>query len=242
MQLVYIDVETSPHVAYVWGLHQENIGVSQLIAPSRMLCAAYAINDGAPKFVSEWTCGRDKMLARLWKVLDGADAVVHFNGVSFDEKVLYREFLQAGYPPPSSFASIDLWRAAKKFRFASSKLEQVLRELGLPNKFHTDFSLWKRVLEGNKAAQREMRKYNLQDVRVLQDLYARLLPWITQHPNVALIDGVPSGCTYCGSVAVKKNGYAYTAAGKYQRYRCTACGAQVRGARSLSTTEYRRAA
>lgn len=242
MKTTYLDVETSPHLCYSWNLWNATIGPSQVVSPSRLLCAAWAVDDGAPRFVSEWTTGRDAMLDRLWNVLDKTDTLVTYNGASFDEKVLYREFLQAGMPPPSTFATIDLYRAVRaRFRFASNKLDAVLGELELPGKVKTDFGLWRDVLDGKVAAQRKMRRYNLADVRILPALYKRLLPWLPSHPNVALLNGVPDGCVHCGSTAMKKNGRAYTATGAYQRYRCSGCGAQLRGSKALSTSTMRRA-
>jgi hypothetical protein len=74
-----------------------------------------------------------------------------------------------------------------------------------------------------------MKKYNIQDVRLLEKLYKRLLPWIKNHPNQGVYSGTKGVCKVCSSKSLKKNGFEYTGVGKYQRYRCNSCGAPNRG-------------
>ena len=60
--------------------------------------------------------------------------------------------------------------------------------------------------------------------------------------NLALHDAIPNGCPVCGGVIFTKNGFSYTGISKFQRYRCSTCGAPVRGKKALSTAEYRQVA
>lgn len=242
MRKLFLDIETAPHVAYVWKLYDENIGASQLIQPGRVLCVAYKFDDEPMRFSSEWgEGGAPRMAGDVWTALDEADAVVHYNGVSFDEKHLNRLFLQSALPPPGSYKTIDLYRVVKqRFKFASSRLAQVVEELDIrEGKLKTDFSLWSGVLEHDASAQRKMERYCKEDVRLLPELYDALLPWIERHPNVALYGGSVDACTRCGSPNVYKNGVYYTGASTFQRYRCRECGGESRGAKRLDTTNTR---
>lgn len=251
MRKLYIDIETSPHQVYCWGLWSENIGVNQIIEPSRVLCVAYAFDDEPMQFVSEWGSGkvsaarqRELMIQQLWFVLDETDAVIHYNGASFDETHLNREFLQAGLNPPSRFQSIDLYRTVKRrFRFAANKLEQVAKELELrEGKIKTDFELWKGVMDENPASQALMEQYNREDVELTRELYKELLPWIDRHPNAALYENdTLMRCTRCASTNLTKDGFARTSAGTFQRYRCGECGGQSRGMKRGATTPLREA-
>jgi len=245
MRTLYLDIETTPHVAFVWRLFQENVGPSQLIEPSRLLCVAYAFDDEDMWFASEWQHGNLDMVDQLWRALDEADAVVHYNGTSFDEKHLNREFLQVGLRPPSPYATIDVYRTIKqRFKFASSKLEQVARELEVRDgKLKTDFSLWRRVMEGDADAQAEMEAYNRQDVELLRELYPMLLPWMRRHPNAALYDtdGEVLACTRCASTEVQRRGYALTSTGRYPKFQCLKCGGWSRGINRVGTTPLREA-
>ena len=244
MKKLFLDIETSPHQVYCWGLWSENIGVNQIIQPSRVLCVAYAFDNEKMQFVSEWQDGRKKMIEVLHTVLDKADAVVHYNGVSFDETHLNREFLQAGLNPPSKYQSIDLYRTVKRrFRFAANKLEQVAKELELrEGKIKTDFELWRGVLAGYGASLLLMEQYNREDVELTRVLYKELLPWIDRHPNAALYENdTLMRCTRCASENMTKDGFARTSAGTFQKYRCGECGGQSRGMKRDATTPLREA-
>jgi hypothetical protein len=242
---LFLDIETSPHVVYTWSLYDQHVGMSQIISPTRVLCMAYAFDDGPMKFVSEWgRGGRHVMISTIHGVLSEADAVIHYNGTSFDEKHLNREMLQEGFTPPAPYETIDIYRTIKqRFRFASSKLAQVAAELELNDqKIKTDFGLWKGVLGGDRQSRAEMRRYNIQDVELLRELYPLLLPWINRHPNVALYeDGEAITCTRCGSTNLIRDGYKRTSAGRFQRYSCNDCGGYSRGAKRLVTTPLREA-
>jgi hypothetical protein len=244
MKKLFVDIETSPHVAFVWRLHDENVGLNQLIEPTRMLCVASQFdNETEPALNAEWQQGgHRKMVRGIHGALDDADVVVHYNGQSFDEKHLNREFLQAGLQPPSAYKTIDLYRVVKqRFRFASSKLEQVARELEVrEGKIKTDFELWRRVMEKDPAAREEMEYYCREDVALIVELYDLVLPWIDRHPNAALYEGDSlMRCTRCASDNLVKNGHSYTSAGVFQKYRCRECGGQSRGSHRISTTPLR---
>ena len=78
-----------------------------------------------------------------------------------------------------------------------------------------------------------MRKYNIQDVVITEDLYDLIKGWIKNHPNHALYveDQDSPICRNCSSSAVKSNGPEYDTTGvfAYQRYKCNDCGANLRG-------------
>jgi len=86
-----------------------------------------------------------------------------------------------------------------------------------------------------------MEAYNRQDVVLLEPLYERLLPWITNHPNLRLT-GDPEGCPNCGATELRREGFALTATGKYQRWSCKGCGAWSKSGRREAGTDIRGAA
>jgi len=243
MRKLFIDIETSPNVVYAWDLFNQNIGVNQIIEETRIICVAYKFDDGKMQFASEWGVGHEKMIEEVWDAVDAADALVHYNGRSFDERHLNREFLQAGLDRPSRCETIDLMLAVKnQFRFASNKLAQISKQLDVGEKIKTDFDLWADVLAGDERARTLMEKYNRKDVQLLVDLYDLILPWIDKHPNVALYEDSPTGepqCTRCGSSDLTKEGFRRTTAGKFQLYKCGACASVSRGYRRLNTTPLR---
>lgn len=165
-----------------------------------------------------------KICEDLHKLLAEADVVVAHNGNSFDVKVINARFLFHKLPPPAPFKTVDTKLAVKKVaRFNSHKLDDLGKLLGEGKKVKTDFDLWLGCINGDKAAWAKMVKYNKQDVILLEKIYLRILPWISNHPNLTLLDS-RAACPKCGSPKVQKRGYAYSATRKYQRMQCTSCG------------------
>ena len=172
----------------------------------------------------------DDHITKIWEMIDKADAIIHYNGVAFDMKHLNREFLLSGLGPPSKYQNIDLLKEMRKnFKFASNKLEWTSIQLGYEGKVQNrGMQLWLDCLNDDASAWREMKKYNVQDVRLLEDVYHDLRPWIVNHPNYALyLKADRPTCRNCGSGKVKENGYERTSVKTYKRYKCLNCGANL---------------
>lgn len=242
-RILLIDIETRPNLGYVWSLWQQNVGIGQLKEVSEVICyGAKWVGEKKVHFQSAHHDGKEAMLQGVWDLLNEADFVVGWNSKSFDMKHLKREFLLAGMPPTSPWKDLDLMLAVRsQFRFTSNKLDYVSQQMGVGAKVkHEGFQLWLDCMAGDEAAWRKMKKYQIQDVLLLEPLYERLKPWIPNHPNVNLYDG-GDGCPLGSSHAFEKRGYAYTGVAKYQQYHCTqeGCGKWFRGKTMLSTTEAR---
>ncbi len=232
MKTLFLDVETSPTVATVWGLFNQNIAINQLLGNSEVLT-----------FVAKWHgdkgCidgslmrdGKRRMIRRVHRLLADADSVVTWNGNGFDLKVLNKEFLLLGMAPPAPFKSVDLLNTARKrFRFTSNKLDYVSQQLGLGSKVkHRGHQLWLDCMSRKREAFDEMLEYNTMDTLLLERVYDRLLPWIKGAPNVSVHTGTLC-CPRCGSTKFQRRGYTVTHSGKYARHQCLAdgCGAWFR--------------
>ena len=68
-----------------------------------------------------------------------------------------------------------------------------------------------------------MKKYAKQDVDLLVDVYERLRPWATTHPNRNVIDATLHACPTCGSNQLHKRGARVTRTMTYQQYQCQRC-------------------
>jgi DNA polymerase elongation subunit (family B) len=230
----------------VWGLWDQNVAVNQIAESAEMLCwSAKWTTKTKIHSRSVFHDGREKMLADLWKLLDEADAVVHYNGRRFDIPHVNREFLEMGMDPPSPYKQIDLLQAVKRrFRFPSNKLEYVSSALGIGEKLqHGGFELWLGCLANEKSAWQTMRQYNINDVALTEMLYWKLLPWIPNIPSHAAYSG-SEVCPACGSSRLEKRGtrWAYTAQSKYQRYVCKDCGKWSRATKAVHTVGIREVA
>ena len=237
-KVLCIDIETVPHLVWAFGLHDQNIGINQIAETGGVVCfAARWMHQTKVRFHADWVDGHDGMIDEAWKLLDQADAIVAYNN-PFDVKHLNREFLLAGKPPPTPHKDIDLLRVARqRFRFASNKLDHVATELGLGSKIkHAGFDLWRGVMEGCPKAQRQFKRYNVQDVKLTCELYERLKPWIRNHPHLGLFGGDMDGCPTCGSTERTDAGTATTPTSKFPAYRCDGCGALYKIPRRIGDT------
>lgn len=240
MRTLLIDIETAPNLVWAWGLYDQNININQIVEPARMLCfSAKWLDEKKTMFYSEWDDGHTEMVQAAHDLLDEADVVVHYNGKRFDIPHLNREMVLEGLTPPSPYAQIDLYQTVKtRFRFASGKLDHVAQELGVGHKVrHEGVDLWLKTMNGDTAAQKRMRRYNIGDTVLLEGLYYKVQPWIVGHPNRRLYDG--HVCPICGAPAAKmqRRGFAYTGTGKYQQYQCQVCGSWSRDSRRYDGTK-----
>jgi hypothetical protein len=105
----------------------------------------------------------------------------------------------------------------------SRKLDFVAQRLGLGAKTkHKGMELWRACMDGDKAAHKVMERYNRQDVNLLEKLYGELLPWIPQHPNLAIESG--HSCPKCGSEKLQARGFLQSVTRRYRRWQCRDCG------------------
>ena len=236
MKILLLDIETAPNVAHVWCLWQQNVGLPQIIEAGYVMCyAAKWLGERVTYFASV-VDGERKMLAGVHKLMGEADAICHYNGARFDIPTLNREFIVNGYLPPSPAKNIDLLKVARnKFKFPSNKLDYVAKVLGVEQKLkHRGHQLWIDCMAGKKEAWEEMRRYNIQDVNVLEQVYEKMLPWIGNHPNVGVYDDVPDVCPNCGGSHFMRRGVAVAQLLKYHRFQCKDCGKWVRGTKTIS--------
>lgn len=241
MKILLLDIETAPNLAYVWGLWQQNVSINQIEAAGYVLCwSAKWLGSKELIFDSVKKSGKKRMLARIHKMLDEADAVIHYNGVKFDIPTLNKEFIKSGMNPPSPYKNIDLLPVCKRqFRFESNKLDYVASSLGLGNKVkHQGFELWVKCISGEEKAWQQMEKYNRHDVVLLEKLYYKIRPWIHNHPNMAAHDDI-DGCPKCGSSKYQARGTATSRARKYRRYQCTSCGGWFHGVAMSKPSEFK---
>jgi uncharacterized protein YprB with RNaseH-like and TPR domain len=180
MKILLLDIETTPMQVYAWGLWDQNISIDQIIKSTEMLCfGARWLGEKKVIFKSVHHDGKQAMLEELHKLMSEADLLVGWNSAAFDHKHINREFLENGMTPPSPVKDLDLMSVTKaNFLFPSNKLDYVAQKLGVGAKVkHSGFSLWIKCMDGDEKAWAEMKKYQIQDVNLLVDLYEKLLPW-----------------------------------------------------------------
>lgn len=227
MKRLILDIETAPNTAFTWGLWNQNVAINQIVEPGYVLCVGAKWHGEDEYFFASLPNGRREMLLATYELMEEADAIVHYNGTSFDIPTLNREFVTEGLAPPARARDIDLLTTVRKqFKFPSNKMAYVAHALGVgekPSSFNMD--LWRACMNGEAWAWEEMEEYNLNDIDLTEALYDRLLPWIKGHPNMGLYSGDGSPvCPNCGSHNLHRRGYVHSKVLTYQRYRCLDCG------------------
>lgn len=235
MKILVFDIETAPLKSYVWGIWNVNLGHSLNMLESDWFMLTWSAkwlfddNVMSDKLTSEEVLNEnDKRITKsLWDLLEEADVVVAHNALKFDIKRINTRFLKNGLTPPMPYQVVDtLIHARRRFNITSNKLDYIGKFLGLGEKLATGgFDLWKRCMQGDSEALTEMETYNIQDVRLLEDVYMTLLPYIKLHPNVGLFvaEDVHT-CPSCGSHDLKWEGVYTTYANQYEAFRCGGCG------------------
>lgn len=230
-KLLYFDVEWSPTLAYTFVAWDANISPQQVVEDGGLLCVCWKLDSGPYEFRSAWEDGKEKMISDLAAAIAEADAVISYNGDKFDLPKVQGELLRLGLPPLPPVTSIDLIKSVKKLGYFRNALGYVAPFLGLGKKLkHEGFNLWREVLEGDAQAQKKMKRYNIQDVRLLVNMYKKLRPFVKNHPHLGFTK--PEACPTCGGTHVQKRGVTRTRSFITQRLNCQTCGSWFSGKRS----------
>lgn len=246
-KILVFDIETAPALAWVWSAYETNvIAIEQ---DWYMLSFAYrwlgsdrnyfvGLNQD-PDFTPH-TTNDLYVVEKLWELFNKADIVVAHNGDKFDIKKANSRFLYHRLDPPTSYRSIDTLKETRRF---FNNMKNDLNSLAglyleeLEKTPHSGFRMWQGCMVGDPAEWRTIKRYNIQDVVILEALYLLIRPWIGSpgkqgHPNLAQWASGERACPKCGSpdlapVALFRRVHVYT------EWRCGNC-------RGLSRSRLRR--
>ncbi len=231
-KILVLDVEWRPTLAYVWRAWDENVSPDQIVEHGGLLCVGAKWVGEKTELFSEWEHTHEGMLELIHDMMSHADAIITYNGDKYDLPKLYGEFLLYGMAPPPPCTSIDCLKAVKKFGLFRNSLAFVGPFLSIGGKLeHEGFMLWKKVMAGNKDAQKRMAKYCVQDVDLTEELYFKIRPFIRNHPHLGRTG--KEQCPACGGTHVQSRGTRRTRAYKIQRLACQdpSCGHWFDGTR-----------
>ena len=245
-KILFWDLENSPNVGYSWGKWQQDI--IEFVDEWRLLSFSVKWQGGKQitKCLADYegydasNPNDEQLVTELWSYLNDADILIGHNGDRFDRRKAYTRFVELGLPPPQPSKTVDTLKQARKhFAFNSNKLDDLGRRLGVGRKVQTGgFQLWRDCMAGDERAWSRMKKYNAADVRLLEAVYNRMLPYMTAHPNLNVLTNREIGCPKCGDSNIQHRGFHYTATGKSRRYQCQGCMGYSTG-KHIKTTEVR---
>jgi DNA polymerase elongation subunit (family B) len=231
-KVVFLDIETSPSLGFVWGKYEQDVIEFErdwyiMSYAAKWQNGSFEVNSLQDmKGYSHNIRNDEKLVKKLWDILDKADIVIAHNGDKFDLRKINARFAFYRLNPPSPYKTIDTLKIARKyFKFDSNRLDDIGRYLGIGRKLqHTGFSLWKGCMEGDGSSWKLMKKYNKQDVILLEKVYEEFKRWVINHP----ITNELGNCQNCGG-NLQARGFNLSLAGRKQRYQCIGCGAWSQG-------------
>jgi hypothetical protein len=212
MRILTLDIETSPHEVYAFNVWQQNIAANQIIAPTAMLTWA-----------AKWK-GERKIQFREWADEDFHETLHHMLNVH----------------PTRPVPTVDLLTQVirKRFKFPHNRLDYVAQRILGETKLETGgFELWPAFMRGDPKAIKLMERYNKKDVRLTEQLYVKLLPWIKNHPYVGgsdiiiLDDDIRYECPACGGTNTRKERPRRTRCFAIRLVYCNDCGSWSDGKR-----------
>lgn len=162
---------------------------------------------------------------RLVELAGEADAVVAYYGGygKFDIPFLNTRALYNGLSPLPQMSVIDPYMTAKgKLRLERNNLGAVSTVLRCKHrKYHLPPHVWHDAIYGDKPALNKLVEYCKNDVLCLEEVYTKLLPVMSAHPNVS---SSRTGCPVCGSDRSSSKGRRFTKTVEYRRRQCLSCG------------------
>lgn len=176
----------------------------------------------------------------LVDLFNEADVLVAHNGNAFDNKYVPTRALYHGFKPTPPVAQLDTCTFARsKFLFNSNRLDYLARFLKIGGKMDTPSGLWLKALKGDRSAIKTMLEYNKVDVKILDAVFTKLLPYMSNAFNRELFGG--TGCPRCGSRKVQHRGTHHAISRTYQRLQCQTCGGWFKEAKPVGkhATKYR---
>lgn len=228
-KVLLFDIETMANKAFVWGKYEQDviayIEEGYMLSWSAKWLGGKQITKGLcdyPKYNSGKPDDR-ALVKELYDLVSEADILIAHNGDRFDIKKMNTRFIYHGFTPPEPYKTVDTLKVAKRnFAFNSNKLDDLGNFLQVGRKVkHPGFDLWLGCEQGNEESWRLMLKYNKQDVLLLEKIYLKLLPWISNHPTPR--DGLVD-CPNCHSTHYQKRGIDFSKGVKYHRAKCQECG------------------
>jgi DNA polymerase elongation subunit (family B) len=227
---LYFDIEVSANIGLFWQSgYKLQIGTENIIKERAVICICYKWEDDNDVYYLQWDkkqCDK-KLLQDFINVANTADELVGHNGDKFDLSWIRTRCLFHNIQMFPLYNTIDTLKVARsKFRFNSNRLDYIGKFLGLGQKNHTNFDLWKDImLKNDKTAMNTMIDYCIQDVVLLEKVHKALNNHIPAKTHYGVIFGQDKGsCPECGSDDLIINNRRVTASGiKKIQFICKTC-------------------
>lgn len=210
-KVLYIDIETSPHLLWGYGLHDQNFSTIQIKEPGKITSLAYMAENTKKCYSMEWDWLGDEggddssMLEEFEPIVNEADLVIAQNGDGFDNKWLNWRMNVLSLKPIKNLLTLDTLKLSRKaFRPPSHKLDYRSRVYGLGGKIKQDMEDCIKVAEGDIVTQERRVRYNIKDVTDLRKIFIKELDYYILPKNILallrlFIEGRKETCIHCAA-------------------------------------------
>lgn len=158
------------------------------------------------------------------KKFQDIDILLSYYGKGYDIPFLNTKMLEYGLPVLPNIPHVDLYWTAKSNLSLSRKSMQNVAYFTKADHSKTPVEgrLWKAAMAGDRKALRAIEIHNIDDVKVLRDVYMKLRGLVRMHPRV---NGY-GPCRTCGSEKIQSRGiYVTHLKNDKRRVQCQGCGA-----------------
>lgn len=232
-RILFYDIETAPNLGYTWGKYDQNVmGFAKewyMLSFSWKWLGEKTVHCRSLRSYRGKT--REKQLVKaLHSLLAKADVTVAHNGDKFDNMKSKTRMAFYKLSPSKITATVDTLKVYKKyFHLNSYSLGAIAEYFKFTNQKQKDLglSLWLGCMNDEAKSWSTMEAYNKQDVRVLEEAYTFVLPWMHTHPNMSrspiILPDPEKGCPKCGSHSIIRKGFRLTNTRKQQLWLCHSC-------------------
>jgi len=231
LKRLFFDIETSPNIGMFWTAgYRQTINPDNIIKERAIICICYKWEDDEKIYSLTWDKDQNdkKMLEQFIQIANEADELVGHNGDKYDLAWIRTRCLFHGIPMFPNYVTIDtLKQARSKFKFNSNKLDYIGKFLGLGEKIHTSFDLWKNiVLDKDKQALEDMVTYCKGDVELLEKIYHKMSSYFPHKTHSGVLEGEEkSSCPHCASLNMAYSKKRISALGTIKiQLQCKDCG------------------
>ena len=227
---LYFDIEVSPNLVYTWNVgYKQTIDYHNIVKERAIICICWKWEGEKTIYDLRWDAKQSdkKMLQEFIKVANTADELVGHNGDKFDLAWIRTRCVFHGIPMFPKYSSLDTLKKARSgFRFNSNRLDYINKFLGGKGKQGSYAGLWTEVMNDEEGAIEKMIKYCVNDIKILEDVYKKLSPYITNSVHHGALSGKgKSSCPECGSLECSVSKRRVTASGMIKvQLQCGKCG------------------